>query len=379
MGAGKALIKAAEQGASAVLSKKEMRAQLKAAKAAAKANKKAEGSFSALSREKQDAIIRQQGQVTPKQARQLGYSGREIRENLPNQKRAADVNQRASDQNLHKNIQEDIQKLERTKRDAKRAAKAEAKTRLKANQPVKQSPPEPKAPVQRSKPAGSVYNPDNTPSTPPGGFKLPNKHLDDLKPKTGTPSPSTTKTMETGAGKGGPAPESAPAAEEKKGGWWSTIKGLYKGAQSAPNEFQKGTSEMVGKISGGKFKAADAGIEEGEHWWSSNAKNHMLERTNRERSNLYSQMQGAKTQEELNKVMEDAGIKYKAGMSAEEVGKNIDAKYMSQLQSGPTYGDYFHGNHGAGVLAFGMTGAGVLALSDSRGKRSNSDLYSNPF
>lgn len=150
MGAGKALIKAAEQGASAVLSKKEMRAQLKAAKAAAKANKKAEGSFSALSHEKQEAIIRQQGQVTPKQARQLGYSGKQIRENLPNQDRAAHVNQRASDQNLHKNIQEDIQKLERKERDAKRAAKAEAKTRLKANQPVKQSPPEPKAPDRKS-------------------------------------------------------------------------------------------------------------------------------------------------------------------------------------------------------------------------------------
>lgn len=145
------------------------------------------------------------------------------------------------------------------------------------------------------------------------------------------------------------------------------------------NDFQKQTHAFFSKKSGGKFNADAAGITEDDHWFTKNAKKYHVNRLNNERENLYAQLQGAKSAEELDSVMKDHGIKYSKGAGYDKMNEAINAHYQNKLKQGASYGDYFMGNHGPGVVALGATGAFALHLANSRGQKSNSDLYSNPF
>ena len=60
-------------------------------------------------------------------------------------------------------------------------------------------------------------------------------------------------------------------------------------------------------------------------------------------------------------------------------GRSIHDDFKEQMKSGPSVGDYFYGYHGPTAVGLGLGTASVLALSNSRGQKSNAELYSDPF
>lgn len=283
---------------------------------------------------------------------------------------------------------------------------------------IKQPRETPKEPIPNSKPTiepapegprQSVYNPNNTPSTPAGGFKLPNKHLDDFRP-TSAPKKSVQDIFKKAydnqkrqealesrkriAGYMRDNEAAAAAAENNKGvkGVINSVKSsvtnmkakydkateaLYEiaGKNHTPTEFQQQTTAMVGKFSGGKWTG---GVNtEKMNWLEANAHENLYSSVGRDYDNLIAKMQGAKTQEEFSKLMEDHHIKYSDGMSGAELNKNINAHFNERIDGGPGVGNYIVGNKAVSGAMLGVAGASVLALSDSRGRRSNSQLYSS--
>jgi hypothetical protein len=267
----------------------------------------------------------------------------------------------------------------------------------------------------------SVYNPNNTPSTPAGGFKLPNKHLNDFRPASAAPKSSTpiqdiftgarqnaldaeigaanplgtqaSREAEIAEAKARMAEQGAVTGSRKDGkGFFNSVKSsvanmkakynqateaLYDiaGKNHTPTEFQQQTTAMVGKFSGGKWTG---GVNtEKMNWLEANAHENLYSSVGRDYDNLIAKMQGAKTQEDFSKLMEDHHIKYSEGMSGAELNKNINAHFNERIDGGPGVGNYIVGNKAASGAMLGVSGASVLALSDSRGSRSNSQLYSS--
>ena len=253
----------------------------------------------------------------------------------------------------------------------------------------------------------SIYNPDNTPSTPKGGFdlsRLGKKDLKDYGPKSVQgifkKAYDSQKMQEELASRKRIAgymrdnEAAAAAAENNKGvkGVINSVKSsvtnmkakydkateaLYEiaGKNHTPTEFQQQTTAMVGKFSGGKWTG---GVNtEKMSWLEANAHENLYSSVGRDYDNLIAKMQGAKTQEEFSKLMEDHHIKYSDGMSGAELNKNINAHFNERIDGGPGVGNYVAGNKVASAAMLGVAGASVLALSDSRGRRSNSQLYSS--
>ena len=59
--------------------------------------------------------------------------------------------------------------------------------------------------------------------------------------------------------------------------------------------------------------------------------------------------------------------------------KEAYKKLEESAKDGPSVGDYFYGYHGPTAVGLGLGTASVLALSNSRGQKSNAELYSDPF
>lgn len=153
------------------------------------------------------------------------------------------------------------------------------------------------------------------------------------------------------------------------------IDGFKAKYSSTPTEFQKQTTEMVNKFSGGKYTGAVD--TENMNWIEAGANKHLHKSVAQDYQNLMAKMQGAKDQETFSKLMEETGINYKEGMSGAELEKNINAHFDKRITDGPGIANYMLGNRAASGAMLGVAGASVLALSDSRGRRSNSDLYSS--
>ena len=253
-----------------------------------------------------------------------------------------------------------------------------------------------------------VYNPNNTPDTPKGGFNLsrlgkpdlkdygPKKSVQDIFKKAydNQKRQEALESRKRIAGYMRDNEAAAAAAENNKGikgvvnsvkSSVSNMKAKYSQATEAlydiagknhtPTEFQQQTTAMVGKFSGGKWTG---GVNtEKMNWLEANAHENLYSSVGRDYDNLIAKMQGAKTQEEFSKLMEDHHIKYSDGMSGAELNKNINAHFNERIDGGPGVGNYIVGNKAASGAMLGVSGASVLALSDSRGSRSNSQLYSS--
>lgn len=153
------------------------------------------------------------------------------------------------------------------------------------------------------------------------------------------------------------------------------VNGFKAKYSSTPTEFQQQTTEMVNKFSGGKYTGAVD--TENMNWIEAGANKHLHKSVAQDYQNLMAKMQGAKDQEAFSKLMEETGINYKEGMSGTELEKNINAHFDKRIADGPGIANYMLGNRAASGAMLGVAGASVLALSDSRGRRSNSDLYSS--
>lgn len=153
------------------------------------------------------------------------------------------------------------------------------------------------------------------------------------------------------------------------------IEGFKAKYSNTPTEFQQQTTEMVNKFAGGKYTGAVD--TENMNWIEAGANKHLHKSVAQDYQNLMAKMQGAKDQEAFSKLMEETGINYKEGMSGAELEKNINAHFDKRIADGPGIANYMLGNRAASGAMLGVAGASVLALSDSRGRRSNSDLYSS--
>ena len=257
-------------------------------------------------------------------------------------------------------------------------------------------------------PRQSAYNPDNTPNSPKDVYRFKqSKHLDDFRIKNDSSVSESSVQSEVDAANplGTQASREAEIAEAKARmagqgevtgsrkdgkGFFNSIKssvtnkvsqaeeaieGFKAKYSSTPTEFQQQTTEMVNKFSGGKYTGAVD--TENMNWIEAGANKHLHKSVAQDYQNLMAKMQGAKDQEAFSKLMEETGINYKEGMSGAELEKNINAHFDKRIADGPGIGDYMLGNKVAGGAALVVSGASVLALSDSRGRRSNSDLYSS--
>lgn len=361
------------------LSKKEMRARIKEAKKTAKANKKAEFSVKEMSNEEWFNKLDTQGGVTPKQAKQLGYSGKEIRENLPNRELSA--NREAIKQNLRENAHNAEQAKFRASREEKHAAKAEFRQRSKAEaeenrRRQKQSPTHPEEGVNRS----LSFPSDSSFATRARDIQKSRENIEG-KLRAADAIRENAKAAENKGIKGvfnnvkSSVSNLKSSVTNKIGQAEEAIEGFKAKYSSTPTEFQQQTTEMVNKFSGGKYTGAVD--TENMNWIEAGANKHLHKSVARDYDNLMAKMQGAKDQEAFSKLMEETGINYKEGMSGAELEKNINAHFDKRIADGPGIANYMLGNRVAGGAMLGVSGASVLALSDSRGRRSNSDLYSS--
>ena len=173
--------------------------------------------------------------------------------------------------------------------------------------------------------------------------------------------------------------EEAVKMESQKSSFFQNAKDNLKAFKNKysdkPNEFQQATTEMVSKFSGGRYTGAVN--TEKMNWLEAGAQKNLHESIARKYDNLIAKMQGAKDQESFSKLMEENKINYKEGMSGEELEKNINAHFDERLKSGPGFGNYMLGNKVASGGMLLVAGASALALADSKGRRSNNDLYSS--
>lgn len=150
---------------------------------------------------------------------------------------------------------------------------------------------------------------------------------------------------------------------------------MFKKAKNAPNEFQQATTSVI--ESGGEFKAADyMKSAENAGWLEKNGIKEMQSRVNSERESFLARAQGAKDQAEFDKLFKEQGIE---GATRDNFVQKVNEHFGGQLKDGPSVHDYFKGNHGYGITATGVAGASVISMASSRGRKSNSELYSDPF
>jgi len=173
--------------------------------------------------------------------------------------------------------------------------------------------------------------------------------------------------------------EEAVKTKSQKSSFFQTAKDNLKAFKNKysdkPNEFQQATTEMVSKFSGGRYTGAVN--TEKMNWLEAGAQKNLHEDIARKYDNLIAKMQGAKDQESFSKLMEENKINYKEGMSGEELEKNINAHFDERLKAGPGFGNYMLGNKVASGGMLLVSGASALALADSKGHRSNNELYSS--
>lgn len=83
-------------------------------------------------------------------------------------------------------------------------------------------------------------------------------------------------------------------------------------------------------------------------------------------------------QEKLNRISNMTPEQVKQYADKHE-GRSIHDDVSEQMKSGPSMGDYFYGYHGPTAVGIGLGTASVLSLANSRGQKSNAELYSDPF
>nr|DAK26776.1 MAG TPA: protein of unknown function (DUF4733) [Caudoviricetes sp.] len=105
----------------------------------------------------------------------------------------------------------------------------------------------------------------------------------------------------------------------------------------------------------------------------------MKKRKINEIHNFNRSMDSAKTSQEVKGVMEHYGLEHKEGMTSREIRKAMSDKIRQDIKSGPDLQDYFYGYHGPELLGLGAVGGVAVDLFSSKGQKSNSQLYSDPF
>lgn len=108
-------------------------------------------------------------------------------------------------------------------------------------------------------------------------------------------------------------------------------------------------------------------------------KKYQMKRSVKEMSNYRHAIREARTPEEIKGVMEHYGLEHKEGMTSKEIRKAMSDKLRQDMKSGPDLQDYFYGYHGPEILGLGAVGGVAIDLFSSKGQRSNSQLYSDPF
>jgi hypothetical protein len=274
-----------------------------------------------------------------------------------------------------------------------------------------------------------VYNPANTPSTPAGGFPLRDKPLSSYR---AAPAGKIEENLYSSGGLGlddatmdrieaaaereeralaAAKQKEAAAAEEKARKEAEEMEATYQqevesgayndsmwapgektsppprsgGSETpgstetksgkGPNEFQQATMKTA--QSGGTFNPSKyAPANKDMSWFEANAHTHLNESVQQDFDNFVARAQGAKNAEEFNKVMEAAGLK---GATQKDFMEKAQAHFGDKIKKGPGAYNYFAGNHGWGATGFTVAGASVISMASSRGRKSNSELYSDPF
>lgn len=207
--------------------------------------------------------------------------------------------------------------------------------------------------------------------------KMTDEEVAEIRRQTGDGEPEKKKTEQPRKQKAqetvqGQAETNTSGGEEEshQGG----IRGFLNRFRSHENEYQKGNKAMIDALE----KNAGATYAEDPSKLG-RVDRAMQKRVHNEQNNLFNELRGAKDDEEFEKVLKNHNVDTMEDMSQDELQKNITDAFQKKLKDGPTLGDRMDAYHVHGIAATGVIGASVLGMADSRGQKSNSELYSDPF